>query len=202
MLLVGEAVPHRHAAVLREVLDVLLLEAAELDAVEHAAQHERGVAHRLLLAQLDVVLAQVLGVRAQVDAGRGERGAGAGGRLLEQQRDVLAREVAVLDVALLQVLEVLGEPDEVRQLVLRVVPRGEEAASLEYGIGHVKLLSMDVLAPSFPTDVTPDRCDPSWQARLREASYAAAGGHPSGQVDKTRAARFVRLNKGCRATEI
>ena len=32
------------------------------------------------LVQLDVVLAQILGVRAQVDARGGERGAGAGGR--------------------------------------------------------------------------------------------------------------------------
>ncbi len=81
-------------------------------------------------------------MRAQVDARRGESGARAGGRLLEQKRDVLAREVMMLDVLPLHLLEVLGEPDEVHQLVFGVVPRGEEAAPLEYGLGHVQLLSL------------------------------------------------------------
>ena len=136
VLAVSEAVPDGHAGVLGELLDVLLLEAAELDGVEHGAEHLGGVEDRLLLAQLDVALAQVLGVGAQVDAGGGEGCAGAGGGLLEEQRDVLALEVAVRDVLLLEVLEVLGEADEPHELVPGVVPRGEQVATLENRISH------------------------------------------------------------------
>ena len=73
---------------------------------------------------------------AQVDAGGGEGCAGAGGGLLEEQRDVLALEVAVRDVLLLEVLEVLGEADEPHELVPGVVPRGEQVATLENRISH------------------------------------------------------------------
>ena len=136
VLAVGEPVPHGYSGVLSELLDVLLLEAAELDAVEHGAQDLGGVEDGLLLAELDVSLAQVLGVGAQVDAGGGEGGAGAGGGLLEEKCDVLALKVAMRDITLLEVLEVLGEADEPHQLVLGVVPGGEKMATLENRIRH------------------------------------------------------------------
>ena len=136
VLTVGEAVPHGHAGVLGELLDVLLLETAELDAVEHGAQNLGGVEDGLLLAELDIALAQVLGVGAQVDAGGGEGGAGAGGGLLEEKCDVLALKVAMRDITLLEVLEVLGEADEPHQLVFGVIPGGEKMATLENRIRH------------------------------------------------------------------
>ena len=46
--LIGETVPDGHAGVVRQLLDGVLSEAAELDAVIHAAEDPRGVCDRLV----------------------------------------------------------------------------------------------------------------------------------------------------------
>ena len=86
--LVGEPVPDRDAGEVGEGLDGLLGESAVLDAVEHAAEHPRGVFDRLLVAELGVVRAEVGDVSALVVRGDLERRPGAGGGLLEDQGDV------------------------------------------------------------------------------------------------------------------
>jgi hypothetical protein len=103
--LVGQAVPDRDAAEQRQRLDQLLLGAAVLDAVVHPAQHARGVLHRLLVADLRAARVQVGDVGALVVGGHLERAAGAGRRLLEDEREVLARQVLLLAAALLRRLE-------------------------------------------------------------------------------------------------
>ena len=87
---VGQPVPDRHAGVVGQLLDGGLGEAAELDAVEHPAQHPGGVGDRLLLADVRAVRAQIGDVGALVVGRDLERAPGAGGRFLEDQRDVLA----------------------------------------------------------------------------------------------------------------
>ena len=92
MELVGEAVPYRHAGVLAEVLDDVLVEAAVLDAVVHPAEDARGVAHRFLVPDLRTLGPEVRHVGALVVCRDLERRARARGRLLEDDRDVLALE--------------------------------------------------------------------------------------------------------------
>ena len=64
--------------------------AAVLDRVIHPAQHRGGVGDRLLVPQLRAGRVQVGHVRALVVGADLERRAGAGGGLLEDQRDLLA----------------------------------------------------------------------------------------------------------------
>ena len=80
---VGQPVPHRHPGVLAEGLDGLLGEPAELDAVEHAAEHPRGVLHRLLVPSWDSSGPEVGDVRALVVRGDLEGRTGPGRGLLE-----------------------------------------------------------------------------------------------------------------------
>ena len=86
--LVGQAVPHRHARQVGQGLDVLLLLAAELDAVVEAAQHPGGVGHRFLVAQLGAGGVQVGHPGSLVVGGDLEGAARARGGLLEDQRDI------------------------------------------------------------------------------------------------------------------
>ena len=75
---IGQPVPDRDPGVLRQPLHGFMLEAAELDAIEHPAQNARRVLDRFLFPQLDVVLAQVFRVGAFINAGHHEGAAGTG----------------------------------------------------------------------------------------------------------------------------
>ncbi len=129
--LVGQAVPHRHAGVLREGLDVLLGGAAVLDGVEGAAEDSRGVLHRLLVADLGAAGSEVGHVRALVLRGDLERGASPRRGLLEDQGDVLAGEARLLVAGVLRGLEVGGELEQEAQLVGGEVELLEEAPVAE-----------------------------------------------------------------------
>jgi len=106
---VGQAVVHRHARPLGELVDGVLGEAAELDRVEHAAEHPRGVLDRLLVAHVRAARAEVRDVRALVVGGDLERAARARRVLLEDQRDLLAAQVLLLAAGLLGRLQLGGE---------------------------------------------------------------------------------------------
>ena len=140
MELGGQAVPHRHAGVGGQVLDDLLGEAAVLDAVVHAAEHAGGVLDGLLLAHLGAAGIEVGDAHAEVHAAHLERAARAGGGLLEQQDDVLAFEVAMGGTRQFQVLELLGQLDEVADLVRREIQQLQEVASAQ-ARGHDSFLS-------------------------------------------------------------
>ncbi len=101
MELVGEAVPDRHAGVLRQFLHPRLLKAAVLDAVVHAAQHAGGVANRLFLAELRAGRIKVGHLGTLVVRGDLKRTARAGRSLLEDQGDVLALQVLRLGAGFL-----------------------------------------------------------------------------------------------------
>ena len=132
----GEPVPHRDARVFGELLDDLLAVSAVLDAVEHAAEHARGVGDRLLLAHLRSRRVEVGDAHAQVMPGDLKRAAGAGRGLLEQQHDVLALEVAVRRARELHALELVAEADEVADLFGGEIEQLQEAATAQaYGHG-------------------------------------------------------------------
>ena len=128
MIVVGEAVPDGDARVLREVFDYLLAESAELDAVEHAAEDARRVCDVFLMAELDVVLAEVLGMSAFVDRRDGEGAARARRGLLEDERDVLALKQVALYAGALFILEVGGKVEEIFNLRRRMVLQRDKVA--------------------------------------------------------------------------
>ncbi len=76
----------------------------------------------------DEVGVDVGDVRALVVGGHLERAAGARGGLLEDQRDVLAREAVPADAGVLGPLEIPGQVEQVEQVALGVVDQAEQAA--------------------------------------------------------------------------
>ncbi len=71
--LVGEAVPHRHAGVLRQGLYHFLAVAAVLNAVVHPSEHAGGVLDRLFMANLAAAGPQVGHAGALIVCGNFER---------------------------------------------------------------------------------------------------------------------------------
>ena len=128
MVVVGEAVPYGNAGVFREIFHDFLAEAAEFDAVKHAAEDARGVGDVLFVAELDVVLSEVFGVSALVYGGDGKGAACACRRLLEDERDVLAFKKVSFDPGAFFVLKVRCEVKEVIDLFRRVVLKRDEMA--------------------------------------------------------------------------
>ena len=120
-------------AVLGQVGDELLREAAVLDAVVHAPQDLGGVLDRFLLAHLAV--GQEGGVAALVPAGRLEGAAGAGAGLVEDEDDVLAVEEVAADAGALLGLEVGGQVEHIADLFGAEILEGKETSSFEVD-GH------------------------------------------------------------------
>jgi hypothetical protein len=128
VILVGQTVEYRYAAIAREFLDDFLLEAAVLDRVVHAPEYPGGVLHALLMADLRGVGIDIGDVRALVVGGHLKGAAGARRGLLEDQCDVLALEVLALGTGVLGALEVTGQIEQVAQLALAVMHQAEQAA--------------------------------------------------------------------------
>ncbi len=112
MPVVGEPVEDRHARVGGQLLDGGLAVPPVLDAVEHPAQHARGVLGGLLVPHLRARGVQVGGGGALVGGGHLEGAPGAGGGLLEDQRDVAPAEPLHLGPGLLGRLQLGGQRDE------------------------------------------------------------------------------------------
>ena len=117
MVLVGEAVDHRHARVRGEALDDRLLEGADHHDVDHPRDHARDVLDRLAARELRVVAVEVDRDAAQLVHARLERHAGARRRLLEHHRE---RAVAQRLVELVA-LEALLDPARAREQVIVLV---------------------------------------------------------------------------------
>ena len=131
MELVGKPVPHRHAGVLRQLLNGSLREAAVLDAVEHTAQHAGGILHRLLDADLRTGRPEIGHVRTLVIGRHLEGAAGAGRCLLEDKGDVLAGKSLLLGAGLLGGLELGCKVQQVLDLGRSKIQQLQEAAILE-----------------------------------------------------------------------
>ena len=133
--LVGQPVPHRHARELGQSLDVLLLLAAELDAVVEAAQDPGGVRHRLFVPHLRARGVQVGHLGSLVVGGHLEGAAGASRGLLEDECDVLAGQPLHLAAGLLVLLELSRQLEQGAPLICGEVELFEEAAVVQ-GVGH------------------------------------------------------------------
>jgi hypothetical protein len=126
--LVGQPVPDRDAGELGQGLDGLLPKAPVLDAVECPPEHPGRVLHGLLVADLGPARLQVGDMGPLVVGGDLEGGTRARGGLLEDQGDVLARQVRPLVAAVLGRLELARQPHEEPQLIGGEVQLLEEAA--------------------------------------------------------------------------
>ena len=99
--------------------------------VEDLAENAGGVLDGLLLAHLGGTGIKVGHAHAEIHGADLEGAAGARGSLLEQQHDVLALEVAVRGAGALEVLEVLGELQQVLDLLGGEVEQAEERTTAE-----------------------------------------------------------------------
>ena len=100
MELVGEAVPHGNAGILRQLFHNALAKAAVLDAVKHSAQNPGGVLHTFLDANLAAGGAQVSHVGTLVVRGHLKRAARAGRSLFKNKGYILAFEGLLLAAGL------------------------------------------------------------------------------------------------------
>jgi hypothetical protein len=126
--LVGEPVPHRYPGEGGQGFHLFLRVAAVLDAVEHPAEHPRGVLHGLLAPELRVLRPDVGDVAALVVHGHLERRPGPRGGLLEDQRDAAAGQPARPAAGPLVRPQPPAEVDEVEKLFGAEVDLFEQAA--------------------------------------------------------------------------
>ena len=131
MPLGGQAVPHRHGSAGSQLFHVGLREAAEFDAVVETVEHAGGVLDGLLLAHLGAARIEVGHAHAEIHGADLERAARAGGRLLEQQDDVLALEVTMGGTGQFQVLEFAGQLQQVLDFLGGEVEEAQEVATAQ-----------------------------------------------------------------------
>ncbi len=155
---IGKAVDHRHLPVLGEVVNVLLGEGADHDAVYVAAHHVGRVFDRLAHSQLDVVGAQEHGLGAELLDADLEAHPGARAGLHEDHRHGPPGEHGVRLTPFLQGLDLCGEVEQPLHGGRRQVVDGEEAAAAEAQLGdtgadrlrcHCGPLSVVMTMPSF-----------------------------------------------------
>ena len=127
MELVRQAVPDRHAGVLRKLLDHDLAEAPVLDPLVVATEDAGGVLDRLLLPHLAAGRAEIGDVGALVECGNLEGAARARRVLLEDQGDVLAPEALLLSPRVSSLLELEREIEQEAKLPGGEVELLEEA---------------------------------------------------------------------------
>jgi len=169
MVLVGQAIPHRHPSILGKLLGQLLGEAAVLDAVVEAAEHTGGILHRFLVSDLRALRAEVGHVRALIVGGHLEGAARAGRALLEYQRDLLAHQVLCLGAVPLGRLQVFRHGQKVANLVRRKVHQVEEIAVSKFTRHGVALLS-------FSTQLSIGSAIPRWTNPCCAVALALSGG--------------------------
>jgi hypothetical protein len=99
--LIGQPVPDGHTGIAGQRLDRLLGKATVLDAVVHTPQYARRVLHRLLVADLRPLRAEVSHVRPLVIGSHLEGAARARAGLLEDESDVLAHQARPFVAAVL-----------------------------------------------------------------------------------------------------
>ncbi|MNN35709.1 hypothetical protein D3C81_1495680 [compost metagenome] len=131
VVLVGQAVEHRHPGELGQLFDDFLLEAAILDGIVHAPEYAGGVLHAFFVADLRRVGIDIGYVGPLVISGHFEGAAGAGRGFFEDQGDIVAFQVLLLGTGVLGTLEVAGQVQQVLQLASAVVFEAEQVAVMD-----------------------------------------------------------------------
>ena len=141
MVRVGKSVPHRNAGPLLELLDRLLGESAEEDAVVDAPEDAGRVLDAFLLAEMDVGTREVFGIAAFVACGNLRRVARAGGRLLENERNLLAAQEIAAHACMAARFELRCEVDQVEHFLVGERRHPHEGTPLE-GVHPIEHLSV------------------------------------------------------------
>ncbi len=131
MVLVGKPVPYGHTGILGKGLDGFVSETTELDAVKHTAKDPSGVGDGFFLAQLDVVLAQVVGMSPFIGCSYHKGATGAGGSLFKDESDVLAFHIAGADAGILEALELSRQVQEVLDFFGTKVQQSNKTSAFE-----------------------------------------------------------------------
>ena len=131
MVLVGQAVPHRHIGVLGQLLHDGLPEAPVLDAVKHAGQHLRRVRDGFLFANLAARGVQIGGAHAKVVGGYLKGAAGAGGGLFKNQRHIFAAQRVMGDARFLFCFQFGGQRQQCADLLRRIVQQGQKIPAFQ-----------------------------------------------------------------------
>ena len=121
---VRQRIDDRDARPLCKLLHAVMAERADHDAVEVARQHARRILDRLAAPELQVAVRQEQRLSAELVHARFERNARARRGLLENHAERLALEDMVLHARLLHGLELLGEREDLVELVERQVVDG------------------------------------------------------------------------------
>src|SRR5262245_49958506 len=105
MVVIGQAVEHRDAGILRQRFYSGLTCSSVLDGIVHTSKDAGCVFERLFVTQLRAGRIEVGDVGPLVVTSHFERAAGARGGLLEDQTDFLAFEMSLLGAGILGALE-------------------------------------------------------------------------------------------------
>src|SRR5215212_2515229 len=128
---VGQPVDDRYRRVLGELLHFGLRVRTDHDPVEVAREHDRGVLDGFAAAELKVAGREVEAATAELVDPDLERDTGPRRRLLEDHSERAAGEKVVLLAAPLESLELVGELEDLEEVVAAPVGDARERAPLE-----------------------------------------------------------------------
>ena len=114
---IGQGIDHRHIGARRKTLELLVLEGAHGDDVDHAGDDARGVLYRFAAAQLRVTRREKHRAAAEMRHGRLEGNPRAGRRLLEDHAEHATGERGVGDPGATLALERLGAPQHGQKFI-------------------------------------------------------------------------------------
>ena len=115
---IGQTIDDRNRAVLRQILDLLLCIGTDHDAVQIAAQNARGILHRLNRdLHLKVTVGQEQRLTAELIHAGFEGNAGTGGGLLEDHAEALALQMAMGNIMLLFIFELICQIEQADDLL-------------------------------------------------------------------------------------
>ena len=148
--LVGQAVDDGDRGVLRELLDLGLLEGADHERGEEAREDERRVAVRLAARKLELGRGQEERHAAELRDADLERHACPRRRLVEDEPDRAARQDAELGTPRALGLQLVREVEERLQILTRPAGDAREARSLQVGRGRRPPADATAARPRLP----------------------------------------------------
>ncbi len=131
VVLIGQAVPDRHARVPGDLLDNLLPETAVFDALVDPAQHPGRIGDTLLLADLRAGRIQIRRPHPEVMGSHLKGTAGPGAGLLEDQRHILPPVDIHRNPLFLLLLKIRRQIQKICDLLRAVILQGQKMSSLQ-----------------------------------------------------------------------
>ena len=127
---VSKTVPYRYAGIFCKTFYDFLIKASVLDTVIESAQYFCRIFHSFLFAHLRAAGIEECNASAFIHSGNFKSASGSGGRLLEQQNDVLSFEDLVADSGSLLRLQVVSQVKHVSDFFRSEIHKCQKASSL------------------------------------------------------------------------